>query len=118
MLDVLSDSRAKGKRGVRRGPGPDGVVRNWIPTYCTNCGKPDGEVSDTEVLSVVCLCNACVEKYGVPAGLALSPAHVWRERIAEATEGMTPQAIVAKLDDPNSLLTKLATDVRLAAARM
>jgi hypothetical protein len=117
-LHHLPDSRARVARGVVRGVDPsDGVVKEWVPAFCFNCGAPDGYVTTT-ARKVTNLCNKCVEKHGVPAGLVACGPDEWQERIAEATSGLSVEAIAEKLDDPNSLLTKLAGDyARACSAR-
>jgi hypothetical protein len=108
-IDLLPDCRTRAPVGVVRGRGDDGVERNFVRAYCGNCGKPDGYVTETAA-HVFVLCNACVAKHGVPAGAMRAPTEVWQETIAEATRDMSEIAIRTALDDPNSSLSKLATD--------
>jgi hypothetical protein len=114
MLDLLPDSRARVARNIIMAPDDDGVMREWVPTFCANCGKQFGHVTAT-ARSIVVLCNHCEETHGAPACLAKVPSSVWTDRVFEATQGMDHATILAHLDNPNSLLTKLAGDIARAS---
>ena len=113
-LDVLPDSRAKVSRDVIMAKDDDGVVREYVRTYCANCGQPHGHVTAT-ARAIVVLCARCVEMWGVPAGLALAPKSVWSARVQEATQELSIADVIRLLDDPNSTLSKLAGEVARAS---
>ena len=86
----------------------------WMDrVYCASCGKPCGSVNREMVFAFI-TCNACDEKYGVIAGLAHDPDHVWRQRVADAVaankEIRTPEDFLLALQNPTSELSKIAKD--------
>ena len=88
-IDILPDARSR-KRVLVNGPG--GVT--WIKVFCINCGGDGG---------------------GVPVGMALMADEVFYRKVAGAVEEeygheLTDVELLVALDDPASILHKLARD--------
>lgn len=96
----------------------DGVVN--VQVYCMNCGKPGGwspeYMLDRGGGYVGWICQfPCAEKWSAVLGDLLVPDEVFAQRAAEAQleqygRILTPDEQVRVLDDPNSLLAKLARE--------
>ncbi len=119
-LDVLPDSRLKTLKGAieRRVRFPDGVERSiwWVPVYCANCGKLGCYVPEENMTFAFWLCDSpCGEQWAHVAGTYAMPDQVFFERLKqeqleEYGRHLTATEQLRELEDPNSLLSKLARD--------
>lgn len=110
-VDTLPSSFARASRGEK-------VINGLLcrMAYCANCGTPDSWFPvAAEHLPHFCLCNACVDKWGVPAAaMEIMTQPLW-EKIKQAqleAEGreLTPAEWQRALDDPSHYLSKLARE--------
>ena len=86
----------------------------WVPLFCANCGKRCGRVPEDSGHAFY-LCSPCFDKHGVVAGTMVVPDEVFWATVREAqleTYGreLTLPELVVALDDPTSVLSKLARD--------
>jgi NAD-dependent SIR2 family protein deacetylase len=109
---VLPDSRARDPKDVILTP-----EGNVVRIYCANCGTPWGRVLEQHITFAFALCNKCAETYGDDAHFYLEPDHVFWERVHNAqleTFGriLTADELRIQLDDPTTVLAKLAAEWR------
>lgn len=78
--DILPDSRLKPVQTPKGGIcGPNGW---WVPMFCANCFTPAG-FCPQESTHVFYLCDDCVDKHGVPAGMMAVPDEVFWETVKQ-----------------------------------
>jgi len=85
QADLLPDSRAVNPRAVKRMV-INGVVANWMPIFCANCGADGGHVPEDNCTFAFYLCNSCTEKWGAIAGTYCVPDDVFWARLREAQQ--------------------------------
>jgi hypothetical protein len=110
MSDFLPDSRPRVRRGGIRSP--QGTV---IPIYCANCGCDYGMVPEQMITFAFALCQACADKYGHIAHTYQEPDAVFWNRVYEAQleeyrRPLTALELVVELDDPTTVMAKLAEE--------
>lgn len=86
-----------------------------IPTYCANCGKKWGMVPEKHITFAFVLCQACADKHGNIAHTYQEPDNVFWERVANAQieehgKYLSPDELMKELDDPSTVLSKLAVE--------
>jgi len=88
-----------------------------IPTYCANCGKKWGMVPERHITFAFVLCQLCADKHGNIAHTYKEPDEVFWKRVAEAQleefgKFLDPEELAKELDDPTTVLAKLAVEWR------
>lgn len=112
--EFLPESRTRDRKGAIQ------TADGWlIPIFCANCCKPWGNVNEKDITFAFCLCDSCVEKHGAPAHLRMEPDSVFWERVSNehkerAARGdpLTPIVLARELEDPSSVVSKLAAEWR------
>lgn len=108
MVEVLPDSRAKVIRGAVNRAGAW-----WVPIACANCGCDGGLVPEENMTFAFYLCPGCYEKWGAITGTMVTPDEVfWKEvhhlQLEKYGRILQPGEIAAELDNPESVLSRLA----------
>lgn len=110
--DTLPDSRARERKGGIRGP--DG--NTLIPIYCANCGCDYGMVPEKMITFAFALCQPCADKFGPIAHMYQEPDAAFWERVEnaqlEAGKFLSVQELAVELDNPTSVMAKLAEEWR------
>lgn len=116
--DLLPDCRSRYRRGSALGSNGETIV----PVYCANCGKPWGRVAEKHITFAFVLCQTCADKHGDIAHTYQEPDTVFWERVANAQqeeygEILSAGDLAKALDDPTSVLSKLAAEWRKRAEK-
>ena len=78
MENILPDCRAKHLVTINKG-----VIGNWQPVFCANCGADGGMVPQENMTFLFYLCNGCAITYGNIAGTMLMPDEIFYERLKQ-----------------------------------
>jgi hypothetical protein len=113
--DVLPDSRPRRTRSVKRVVNWFGLILNWIPIYCANCGKDGGLVPERNCTFAFYLCQSCADKLGPIVGTYMVPDEVWWAKVKQVQfesygRELTPKELALELDKIDSPMSKLARD--------
>ena len=108
--DTLPESRMRRPVGGIRSP--HGTL---IPTYCAQCGKKWGMVPEKHITFAFVLCEPCAETMGPIAHTYKEPDDVFWKRVVDAQleehgEILGPEALAKELDDPTTVMSKLAVE--------
>lgn len=77
MSDILPDCRSRQVKTSNFG-----VLGNWVPVYCANCGASGGNVPEENMTFIFYLCNTCAETYGHIANTMMMPDEVFWSKLA------------------------------------
>lgn len=107
-FDVLPDSRPRVVRGAVNRAGAF-----WVPIYCASCGTDGGTCPEENITFAFYLCPNCYETYGALTGTMVTPDEVfWRElhtaQIEKYGRVLQPGELAAELENPDSLLSRMA----------
>lgn len=96
--------------------GPHG---KWLYLFCASCGADGGRVLETDVPNreefAFYLCDPCAAKYGAIDGSYMVPDEVFFQKVKEAQlerfgRELTVPELLKEMEDPNSLLLRVAKD--------
>lgn len=87
----------------------------WIPIYCANCGADGGQIPEDTRDFAFYLCQPCADRYGEIAGTMMVPDEVFWAKVKDAQlekygRELLAHEVVAELADPDSMMTKLASE--------
>jgi hypothetical protein len=113
MADVLPSSVPRRRKLVFVGGEP------YVRIACLNCGRAGGAVLEAGIDApggyVGYICDACAEVHSLEFGQCLLPDEVFAGRLTEAQleafgRELSPGELIVQLDDPSSVIAKLARD--------
>lgn len=117
MPDLLPSSLARETRGTIR-DAKTGL--DCVPMFCANCGKLEGYIGSVDAEGMKAwgafwLCEPCAERWSDLAGFTMAPDEVFFAKLHAAQEEaygrqLTEGELLQQLDDPNSMISKLARD--------
>lgn len=106
-MDILPDCRAKNSKTINRG-----VLSNWTPIYCANCGADGGLVPEENMTFAFYLCNKCAETHGQIANTYIMPDEVFWEKLKQEQlevygRYITDEEMARELENESSIFSKL-----------
>lgn len=112
MSDILPDSRPRVARNIKRGPNG-----NMVEIFCAHCGKLYGRAPEECCTFAFVLCQACADKHGHPAHFMVEPDADFWAKVDHEMVGKEVSLVMDQINDPNTLLGKLAKQWQEATRR-